>query len=124
LLQILYWKIHNDLLSDGPSGLPEARHQAMNVALISDTAFRVLTPPQLWMMTKRHKNVCGCKTHIIMLQMQKSFLNSYHYVVLQRLTKKSNGKPLHEKPKDTLLAITGNCRPWSIGIDNLIQVEG
>jgi hypothetical protein len=134
LLQIPYRELHNDLLSDGPCGLPEARHPTTGVALISDTALRALTPPQVRTMTKRHKTMCGCETCIIMSQMQSS-LNSYRSVFLQRLTREAsnypvqsrsqevartrallyknvvmpNGKPLHEKPKDALLAI--QCKP-------------
>ena len=129
-MQIPYRELHNDLLSDGPSGLPEARHPTTGDPLISDTALRALTPPQVRTMTKRHKTMCGCETCIIMSQMQSS-LNSYRSVFLQRLTREAsnypvqsrsqevartrallyknavmpNGKPLHEKPKDALLAI-------------------
>jgi hypothetical protein len=45
LLQIPYRELHNDLLSESPSGLPEARHPVTNKLLISDTALRALTPP-------------------------------------------------------------------------------
>jgi hypothetical protein len=46
LLQIPYQELHNDLLSESPSGLPEARHPVTNESLISDTALRALTPPR------------------------------------------------------------------------------
>jgi hypothetical protein len=84
MLQIPYQELHHYLLSDGPSGLLEARYPTMNLALISDTALKGLTPPQVWTMMKCLKTMCGCKTCIIMLQMQ-SYLNSYYYVFLQRL---------------------------------------
>jgi hypothetical protein len=134
LLQISYRELHNDLLSDGPSGLLEARHSTTNEPLISDTALRALTPPQVRTMTTRHKLMCGCETCIIVSQMQSS-LNNYRSILLKRLEREAsnfpersrnragalaralfyknevllNDKALHGKPKDALLAI--QCEP-------------
>jgi hypothetical protein len=127
-LQISMRELHNDLLSDPPLGLPEAR-DADGEPVISDTALRALLPPQVRTMTKKHKQMCGCEICIIMRQQQMS-LNAYRLALLKRLEKEAsefedderrqiatsraeqyrnamypNGAHLHAKPKDALISI-------------------
>jgi hypothetical protein len=127
-LQISMRELHNDLLSDPPLGLPEAR-DADGQPVISDTALRALLPPQVRSMTKRHKQMCGCEVCIIVRQQQMS-LNAYRLSLLRRLEKEAsefpdeaskqiatvraeeyrstilpNGTHLHSKPKDALISI-------------------
>jgi hypothetical protein len=86
-LQISMRELHNDLLSDPPLGLPEAR-EANAEPLISDTALRALLPPQVRSMTKKHKQMCSCEVCVIMQQQQMS-LNAYRLSLLKRLEKEA-----------------------------------
>lgn len=131
LLQVSMRELHNDLLSDGPLGLEEAKDENGKV-LISDTALRCLRPPQVKPMTGRYKVTCGCKICITIKQQQES-LNLFRLRVLRSLNGKvasfanntrscqesaaeekannyrneiyKNGKHLHEKPKDAMKTI-------------------
>jgi hypothetical protein len=59
LLCIPVRELHNELLKDPPAGLAE---DVNNKCVISDTMLRSLLPPELKPATKRHKQMCGCKT--------------------------------------------------------------
>jgi hypothetical protein len=128
LLQISIRELHNDLLSDGPLGLPGAKDTA-GEPIISDTALRSLLPPQLKRMSTKYKAMCGCELCIIMGQFQAS-LNAYRLSLLRRLEKETDecdsqeekaikrtrsdnyreavypdSQHWHPKPKDALSAI-------------------
>ena len=124
-------ELHNDLLSDGPLGLKEARDENRKV-LISDTALRCLRPPQVKPMIERCKVMCGCKI-CITIKPQQERLNLFCLRVLRSLDGKvasfvnnnrsrqksaaeekannyrneiyKNDKHLHEKPKDAMKTI-------------------
>jgi hypothetical protein len=133
LLQISYCELHNDLLSTGREGLPEAKDNN-GKPLISDTALRALLPPQVRTMTERYKQMCGCEICIVVRSMQSS-LNIYRLDLLKRLRNDAstfrpntrnrriateraeayagaiypNGQHIHGRPKDALQAI--QCDP-------------
>ena len=69
LLQISIRELHNDLLSDGPLGLAEAKDND-GKPLISDTALRALLPPNVRKMTEKYKQMCGWEPCISMTQLQ------------------------------------------------------
>ena len=133
LLSVCYRELHNDMLSDGALGLPEARKED-GTPLINDTALRALLPPQIRTMSPRYKVMCGCEVCIIMDQQHRS-ANSYRLKLLRKLEKDaaatrgarstrsnetsvairradeykeaifSNGSHLYPRPKDALGAI-------------------
>jgi hypothetical protein len=80
ILQISIRELHNDWLSDGPLGLPDARDMSGEL-IIPDTALRSLLPPQLKRMSTKYKAMCGCELCTIMGQFQAS-LNAYRLSLL------------------------------------------
>jgi hypothetical protein len=84
LIEISIRELHNDLLKLPESGnLAEARDVEGKV-IISDSVLRCLLPPQLWKMTARHKQMCGCKVCLTVIGMQQS-LNAWCHHLLQKL---------------------------------------
>ena len=127
-LQISMQELHNNLLSDPLLGLLETQ-DANGQPVISNTALRVLLPPQVRSMTKRCKQMCGCEVCII-IQQQQMLLNAYRLSLIRQLDEEAleypdkarkqiamvraqdyrntifpNGTHLHSKPTDALISI-------------------
>lgn len=94
--------------------------------IISDTALRVLLPPQLKVMTIQYKQMCGCKIFIVMKNLQAS-LNQYRQCLLREMWSANingytaylekvyrDGKLIHQTAKDALLSI--QCPPRQKGL--------
>jgi hypothetical protein len=88
LLQMSIRELHNDLLLDGPLGLPDAKDTS-GEPIISNTALHSLLPPQLKRMSTKYKAMCGYELCIIIEQFQ-ALLSVYQLSLLRQLEKETN----------------------------------
>ena len=122
LRQVSMRELHNDLLSDPPTGLSEV-YDVSGRPIISDTGFRALLPSYIRPMTDKYKQMCGCEVCILAIILQND-LNSYRLTHLRRLEKSridvtntsnyrkqiyKDGKHVHPHPKYALRLI--QCPP-------------
>ena len=122
LRQISMRELHNDLLSEPPTGLSEVYDKYGN-PIISDTGFQKLLPSYIKPMSDKYKQMCGCEVCILATSLQNDF-NSYRLYHLRPLEKSriditntnnyrkqifKDGKHIHPHPKDALQLI--QCPP-------------
>ena len=68
LRQVSMRELHNDLLSDPPTGLSEV-YDVSGRPIISDTGFRALLPSYIKPMTDKYKQMCGCEVCILAISL-------------------------------------------------------
>jgi len=106
LIEISIRDLHNDLLELPESGgLAEAR-DAEGKVIISDSVLRCLLPPQLWKMTDRHKQMCGCEICLSIIHLQQT-LNRWRHRFSRKLKDEAASSFLS---RDQKLALDLHCK--------------
>ena len=106
LIEISIRELHNNLLELPESGgLAEAR-DAEGKVIISDSVLRCLLPPQLWKMTDRHKQMCGCEICLSIIHLQQT-LNRWRHRFSRQLKDEAASSFLS---RDQKLALDLHCK--------------